>query len=100
MWQAIATKYHGCTNTRGSRYSAKAEAGRVTTPTDYALNSGDNHARAARALAQKWGWHGEWVGGALPGGGYAFVRVEGVRVKADVAFTVEKAAKACAGKGA
>lgn len=99
MGQAIVTKYRGPTNTRGSRFIASAEAWReagafrVTTPMDYALNSEDNHTRAARALAEKRGWHGSWIGGVLPGGEYVFVRVEGAGLGGAVAFTVEKGAK-------
>jgi hypothetical protein len=72
--QAIVTRYHGPTNTRGSRVTATAQAGRATVGWDHALNSDQNHAAAARALASKWGWSGELHGGALPDGrGYAFV---------------------------
>lgn len=79
MLQAIVTKYHGPTNYRGSRISAKAEAGRVSLPYDHALDAGDNHKKAAQALADRYGWTVEkgypaLVGGALPGNaGYVFV---------------------------
>jgi len=79
MFQAIVTKFHGPTNTRGSRVSATAEAGRITLSWDHALNGSDNHMAAAQALADKMGWTREagypaLVGGALPGcAGYAFV---------------------------
>lgn len=61
--QAIVTRYHGPTNTRGSRISATAEAGRIYVAYDYALDATENHAAAARAFAAKWGWSGEWKGG-------------------------------------
>lgn len=72
--QAIATKYHGPTNTRGARISATAHAGRIFVPYDHALNSEENHAQAALAFAQKWGWDGPWHGGGAENG-YVFVRV-------------------------
>ena len=79
MYQAIVTKYHGPTNTRGSRISATAEAGRISLSYDHALNWTDNHVAAARKLADRMGWTVEagypaLVGGALPGNaGYCFV---------------------------
>jgi len=86
MRQAIATKYHGPTNTRGSRISARAEAGAVSVDYDHALNAADNHLAAARRLAEKLGWSGEWFGGGLPSGGYCFVCADHAP---DSAFTVE-----------
>ena len=38
MFQAIQTTYHGPTNMRGSRVSARAEAGRVTLEWDDAYD--------------------------------------------------------------
>ena len=79
MFQAIVTKFHGPTNTRGSRISATAEAGRIMLSWDHTLNGSDNHVAAARALADKMGWtvaagYPALVGGALRGNaGYAFV---------------------------
>lgn len=66
--QAIETRYFGPTNTRGSRIKATAAAGSVTVPVDNALNSEQNHARAAVALAQKFGWEGRLVEGGSPRG--------------------------------
>jgi hypothetical protein len=75
--QAIATKYHGPTDTRGSRISAKAQAGRVSVPYDHALPVRTNHEAAARALAEKLGWVGKLVGGGNPEGtGDVFVFVD------------------------
>ena len=88
MRQAIVTKYHGPTNTRGSRITARAEAGSVTVDYDHALNAGDNHLAAARRLAEKLGWSGDWFGGGLPSGGYCFVCADRAP---DSAFTVEAA---------
>lgn len=71
--QAIVTKYHGPGNVRGSRVSAKADAGRVTIEWDHRLNVEENHAAAAHALLKRLGWAGPWAMGSLPGGGYVFV---------------------------
>lgn len=68
--QTIRTKFHGPTNTRGSRYSASApcypEGRRVYVTADDSVGSNENHANAARKLCESIGWTGEMVGG---GGG-------------------------------
>lgn len=75
MYQAIITKYLGPTDRRGTRVKAIAEAGTITLSWNHALNSQDNHAAAAKALAEKYQWRGEWHAGAIPGNaGYAFVQ--------------------------
>ena len=74
--QAISTKYIGPTNTRGSKVKATADAGSVTLHWDDALNSYDNHAAAAIALANKFGWGGRWAGGSVHNAGYVFVDTE------------------------
>lgn len=68
MRQAIETKYVGPTNSRGSRVSARAYAGRVMVHWDDALDVDQNHMRAAHALAKKFGWKGRLYGGARPDG--------------------------------
>lgn len=68
---AISTKYHGPTNSRGSRISANANGHRVTVPYDHALGHEGNHAAAAIALCQKMHWRGELVSGGT-GDGYVF----------------------------
>ena len=79
MFQAIVTKYHGPTNYRPARVSAKADAGRLVRTYDYALNPDGNHQAAAQALAERLGWtpakgYPALAGGALPGdAGYCFV---------------------------
>lgn len=74
--QAIITKYHGATNTRGSRISARSQAGRKFYSWDYALGVEENHKAAAQQYASEMKWGREWEGGALPDDtGYAFVRV-------------------------
>lgn len=66
--QAITTKYVGPTNLSGSRIIVSAQAGRMIVPWDHALDTDENHTRAAQAFADKWEWKGKLVGGALPNG--------------------------------
>lgn len=74
-YQAIQTRFHGPTNHRAGRVKATAEAGSLTLPWNDCLDVGDNHAAAARALAEKFGWRGHWFGGGMPGhDGYVFVQ--------------------------
>lgn len=63
--QAIRTRYHGATNTRGSRISAQCEAGRIYVPYNYSLNAFGNHADAAVTLLRKLGWPGTYAGGCF-----------------------------------
>lgn len=61
--QAIITRYHGPTNSRGSRIVAHCQAGRVTHHWNYELNPQGNHRAAALELARRLGWDGIWVCG-------------------------------------
>ena len=74
---AIVTRYLGPTDHRGSRVKAMADWGEhlktVVLDWDDALNSTENHARAANALAVKLEWRGRWIGGGIKTG-YVFVR--------------------------
>ena len=72
MRQAIVTKYIGPTNHRGARIKATAFAGSATIPFDYELGIPAAHEAAARALADKFGWVGDMVGGSTLDG-YCFV---------------------------
>lgn len=77
--QAIRTKYHGPTNTKCSRFSAKCEAGQVYVNYNHSLNLDDNHKAACMALVKKLGWdedgYGNVVGGEFDGCMYwVFVR--------------------------
>lgn len=76
--QAIVTKYHGATNTLGSRVSASAEAGRVVLSWDHGKNVDDNHRAAALELMARKGWQcRELVGGSMQGAmGYAWVMMD------------------------
>lgn len=74
--QAITTRYIGPSNTRGSRIKARAAAGSITIPLDDSLGVEARHAKAAEALARKFGWHGQWFQGGSPDEtGYVFVCV-------------------------
>jgi hypothetical protein len=73
--KAILTRYHGPTNTRGSRYSATdSDRNRISIPADYSLNSEGNHDKAAMALCVKMGWvqHPLMRGGTPTGNVYVF----------------------------
>lgn len=77
MRQALLTRFLAPTDTRGARVSVLAQRGRKIYAWDHALNTCDNHARAATEAATSWDWlHAgdTLIGGALPSGsGYAFV---------------------------
>ena len=73
--KAIVTKYHGATNTRGSRISASDEDGnKVFISYPYELSGEAVHRKAADSLCGKMGWKGELVSGSLKNG-YVFVFV-------------------------
>lgn len=80
--QAILTRYHGPTNTKGARISARCGAGKIFVSYDYALDAVENHAGAAEALVIKMGWapaigFGEkLVGGGLPTSDFAWVFID------------------------
>lgn len=71
--QAITTRYFGATNSHGSRIRASAAAGSKTIPWDDSVNSEYNHARAAKALAERFCWDGKWVGGGNRDGSWVWV---------------------------
>lgn len=76
--QAIRTRYHGPTNTKGSRLSAKGEAKTMSFSCGYASGNDVGHAAAARAYANSLGWlldGGKLVGGVF-GNDYYWVIVE------------------------
>ncbi len=73
--QSIRTKYHGPTNTRGSRIGAETEAGhRLSISYPHELSGEDVHRKAAVLLCRKMGWTGceTLVGGQIRGGDYVF----------------------------
>lgn len=62
--QFIRTKYHGATNTRGSRIIATTSSGtRKSFSYDHALNAEANHREAAKMLATNLNWDGQWIAG-------------------------------------
>lgn len=77
MRQAIVTKYHGPTNVKGTRVSARCDAKRRIYWWDHSLGTAENHQTAAMMLAQELGWSGMWCGGSLSTGGYVFVQNDG-----------------------
>jgi len=74
--QAIRTRYAGPVRLIGSRIHATAAGRRLSIPYDCALSSDENHARAARKLADRLGWGGEWIAGAIDSGRRVYVRAE------------------------
>jgi len=80
-FQAIETKYHGATNTKGSRISATSASGvKVYIHYPHELSGVDCHALAAEKLALKLDWlklGEEFEGKYIAGGtraGYVFVQ--------------------------
>lgn len=76
---AIFTKYIGPSNVKGSRVKAYCMVKRVINGSvilewDSGLSAEENHARAAKALAIKCAWFGNWYQGDA-GDEYVFVRV-------------------------
>jgi len=47
----ITTRFHGPTDTLGSRIVASSDRRRVTVPWNYALSAADNHLVAAEVLS-------------------------------------------------
>lgn len=73
--KAIVTKYHGPTDTRGSRIVATdSDGNRASIPYPHELSGEACHKKAADALCAKMGWSGELIGGGLKNG-YVFVFV-------------------------
>lgn len=71
--KAITTRYHGPTNTRGARISARdLDGNRATISYPYDLSGEAVHRAAADQLCAKMGWTGRLVGGAVARG-YVFV---------------------------
>lgn len=74
--KAIVVKYHGPTNTKGSRYSATVEGGaRIMVSKDYSLNPDDGRKQAALALCDKMGWGNILIKGYLPNGDSVFTLI-------------------------
>ena len=73
--KAIITKYHGPTNTKGSRISADdGDGNRCYISYPHHVSGEDVHRLAAEALCAKMGWSGaETLRGGATRTGYAFV---------------------------
>lgn len=70
--KAITTKYIGPSNVRGSRIKAfDGDGHSVTLSYDPAINSDQNHLKAACALRDKMQWKGKLIGGGTKTG-YVF----------------------------
>lgn len=76
---AIFTAFHGPTNHRGARYSARtADGARVFVAEDYERDAAEQHARAAMALVVKLGLAPATIarfGDTPDGRGYVFAIV-------------------------
>jgi hypothetical protein len=88
--QAIRTRYHGPTNSRGSRITATCEAGSLTLPRDYSLDVDQDHARVAQCLVTRMGWPGVYHGGSF-GGDYYWVCESGWIPTVEASTTAEAA---------
>lgn len=71
--QAIQTRYLCPTDTLGPRVKAWAQAGSITISYPHELSGEACHRAAAEALAAKYKWNGQLLGGQLQNGDYAFV---------------------------
>ena len=63
--QTITVKYLSPTNTRGTRYKTTHTGAckSLTISADYSLDFEGNCIAAAKALAEKLGWQGDYIGG-------------------------------------
>lgn len=76
MRQAIRTRYLGPTDSKGSRVVASCAAGRRIVPWDHAQDPEGNHRLAARLLASRLDWRGQFFGGCNPDGSYSWINWE------------------------
>jgi hypothetical protein len=73
---AITSKYHGPTDTRGSKVRATANGKSAIVPYASELDSEANHRAAVVALCDKLGWDADrFFGGAMVDGRWAWVPV-------------------------
>lgn len=78
-YNAIHTRYLGPTNSKGSRIKALCRGLSATVPLDHALDLVARHEVAARAVADKLGWHDSELalaGESLDERGYVFVAIK------------------------
>lgn len=89
--KAIITKFHGPTDTRGSRYSASdGDGNRVTVSTDFRLSADGNHAAAALALCAKMGWGGDLIQGWVRAGEYVHVFAHDTQIHNPIPIPLER----------
>lgn len=73
---AIVTRYHGPTNFRGARYSARADGRVAYVSIDHGLDEEAKHRRAAEKLCGEAGWDADrFFGGSMGSSGWAWVPV-------------------------
>lgn len=72
--KAIVTKYHGPTDTKGSRISARAEGCKAVSVGFHSVQ--DPYLTAAACLISKLEWGGKWACGTLPSGDRVYVCVD------------------------
>ena len=67
MTQSIITRYHGPTNTKPSRMSARPSGGAqcIFQSYEHEFTTYANHRLIALDLARRLKWRGKWQGGAL-----------------------------------
>lgn len=92
MLKAITTKYHGATNTKGSRISARSDRKTIMRSYDHELSHSCNHRLAACELAAELKWTGSFVGGSLPiDNGFCFVNMGDIGTDSDaLAFQISE----------
>lgn len=74
--QTIITTYHGPTDTKGPRITARTSSGYSTTvPADTDKDGAARHWPAAQALARRLGWSGAMQAGATRAG-FTFVFID------------------------
>ena len=76
MFQAIVCKYLPMTAKRNPIIKATAQAGSMLVQYDSNLSLQQNCIDAAETYATKMQWTGNWFGGSLPDGSYAFFNSE------------------------
>ena len=72
MKQAIAIKFLGATNTKGTRLKLTSYGGSITVPF-YGAVQEQRIRQSVDALLNKLAWSGEYIIGCLPSGDYVAV---------------------------
>lgn len=85
---AITTKYHGPTDTKGSRITARLNKARVTVTYRHDLGENENHQRAAKILAERV-QRGTWIGGVTSTGGVWVMTAAENGIESDSGFVAQ-----------